>query len=155
MKQQQKNSLLAAAIFAGLLSLPMTWMTISGAEIQGGLGELFGSAFGGMTINVTGLNGHVTLLVKTPIWFIVLVAVSASGLQLMKGTNAVSVPASLEWGAAGISVAWVSIAILIAIFSGQSTLAIGALLGLFSAGTPLATLILSTDTKGDTPDVRN
>ena len=83
MKQQHKNSLLALAIFCGLLSLPMTWLTIRDAQIQSGFGEMFNSAFGGITIDVTGLNGHLTFLVKTPIWFIVLLAIAASSLQLM------------------------------------------------------------------------
>lgn len=146
MKQQHKNSLLALAIGCGLLSLPMTWMTIRGAQIQGGFGELFNSAFGGMTIDVTGLNGHITFLVKTPIWFIVLLAIAASVLQLVKESKMFAIPRAGAWGVACLAVVWVGIAIVMALSSGKASLGIGALLGLTSAAIPMAMLLVPTPT---------
>ena len=119
----------------------MTWMTIHGAQIQGGFGDMFNSTFGGMTIAVTGLNGHLTFLVKTPIWFIVLVAIAASVLQLMRGSKTFAIPRAAEWGVASLAVGWIGIAIVIALFSGKASLGIGALLGLTSAVVPLAMLL--------------
>jgi len=55
---------------------------------------MFNSAFGGMTIDVTGLNGHVTFLFKTPIWFIVCVAIAANALQLMGNSKTFAIPKS-------------------------------------------------------------
>jgi len=143
-KQQHKNSLLALAIVAGLLSLPMTWMTIRGAQIQGGFGEMFNSALGGMTFDVTGLNGHLTFLVKTPIWFIILVAIAASVVQLMRGSKTFAIPSAVEWGLACVAVAWVGFAFVVPLFSDQASFGMGALLGLFAAATPLAMLCLPT-----------
>jgi hypothetical protein len=148
-KQQHKNSLLALAIVAGLLSLPMTWMTIRGAQILGGFGEMFNFAFDGMTIDVTGLNGHLTFLVKTPIWFIILVAIAASVVQLMRGSKTFAIPSAVEWGIACVAVAWVGLALVIALFSGKASLGIGALLGLFAAATPFAMLCLPSAAADD------
>ena len=41
MTQPQKNTALVFAIAAGLISLPLTWMTIRGATIQGGFRDMF------------------------------------------------------------------------------------------------------------------
>ncbi len=98
MNQQTKNTMLVVAILAGLLSLPTTWMTIRNAQFQGGMGEMFNTAFNNMTIDVTGLNGHVTFLVKTPIWLIVVLAIAASAMQLMQASQAFAVPQLLVWG---------------------------------------------------------
>ena len=150
MQQKQKNSMLAAAILAGLLSLPMTWMTIRDAQFQGGPGSLFNSAFGGITLDVTGFNGHVTLLFKTPIWFIILVTVSASVLQIMKASRLFAVPRVLEIGTAAAGTGWVSVALGVGLFSGRATLGVGALLGLFAAATPLVLALLPTPNSDST-----
>jgi len=124
-------------------------MTIRGAQFQSDNGGMLDSAFGGMTISVTGLNGHVTFLVKTPIWFISFVVISASVVQLMRGSKTFDIPTAVEWGVAVVAVAWVGIALVIALMSGQASFGIGALLGLFSAATPLAMLILPSATADD------
>lgn len=150
MKQPHKNSLLALAIVSGLLSLPTTWMTIHGAQFQGGFGnmrdpafgEMFNPVFGQMKIDVTGLNGHFTFLVETPIWFITLVAIAASIVQLMRGSKIFAIPAAVEWSIACVAVGWVGLAIITALFSGKASLGIGSILGLFSAATPLAVLFV-------------
>ena len=147
MTQSQKNTALAIAIVAGLISLPLTWMTIRGATIQGGLGEMFNSMLGGMTIDVTGLNGHVTFLFKTPIWFIVGVAIAASVLQLMHNFEMFAISRIVEWLTSIVAVAWVLIAIIIALFSGQASLGIGSLLGLASSVIPVVCLAIPTPRK--------
>lgn len=140
MTQPQKNTALALAIVAGLISLPLTWMTIHGATIEGGLGDMFHSAFGGLSIDVTGLNGHVTLLFKTPIWFIVGVAIAASALQLMHNSRMFAIPRFAEWLTSIVAVAWVALAIMVALLSGKASLGIGSLLGLASAVIPVVCL---------------
>lgn len=139
MDSKQKNTLLAAGIVSGLVSLPMTWMTIRNAEVQieGGLGNLFNSAFQGMTFDVTGLNGHVTMLLKTPLWFVVGAAIAANVLQLMKSSNAFAIPRLALWIVAVAAAVWITIPILLALSSGKATLGIGWFLGVCCAVAPL------------------
>lgn len=143
MTHPQKNTALAVAIIAAILSLPLTWMTIQNAQFQGGFGEILNTAFGGMAINVTGFNGHVTLLFKTPIWFIVCVAISASVLQLIDNSKAFAAPKFLQWLTSVLALLWVGFAVLIALFSGEATLGVGALLGLVAAIIPVVCLFMS------------
>jgi hypothetical protein len=148
MNPKQKNTLLAAGIVSGLLSLPMTWMTIRNAEfnIEGGFGDLFNSAFQGMTLDVTGLNGHVTLLFKTPLWFIVAIAIAANALQLMRSSDMFAIPKrALQIVVIGATF-WVTVPIINVLLTGEATLGIGALLGLCCAAAPLVCLFVP-DTK--------
>src|SRR5262245_37985838 len=135
MNEKQKNTLLAAGIVSGVVSLPMTWMTIHNAEMQmgGGLGNLFNSAFPGMTFDLTALNGHVTMLVKTPLWFVVGVAIAANVMQLMRSSAMFAISRTALWIVAIVAALWITIPILLALSSGKATLGIGWLLGLFSA----------------------
>ena len=142
MTQQQKNTALFVAIVCGVISLPLTWMTIRGATVQGPFGNAFNAAFGGMSINVTGFNGHVTVLFKTPIWFIVCVAISGSGLQLMRNSTMFAIPRFAEWLVAIVALVWVGLAVFVALFSGKASLGLGALVGLVSAAIPLICLIV-------------
>lgn len=144
MNQKQKNSLLVAGIIAGVISLPMTWMSIRGASIEGPMGSLFNQALQGVSLDVTGLNGSVTLLVKTPIWFLVLMGVAASGLQLMRSSAMFEIPPAVAWGASILSCGGIALAILITLFSSQASLGIGALVGLVGAAVPLACLTTPT-----------
>ncbi len=143
MNAKQKNSLLVAAIVSGLLSLPMTWLTIRNAQVSGGFGDLF-APFGGMSINVTALSGSITLLVKVPIWFVVCVSIAASAVQLMRGSDAFAIPKFVEWGLAVLGVVWTTIPLLLALGGGNATLAMGWILGLFCAVVPLLCLIVPT-----------
>ncbi|HIN96036.1 MAG TPA: hypothetical protein EYN03_10370, partial [Planctomycetes bacterium] len=144
MTQPQKNTALVFAIVAGLVSLPMTWMTLQGAEIQGGLGEIFNSALGEISLVVTGLNGSITFLFKTPIWFIVVIAIAASVLQLMQDSETFSIPRPAQWATAIVALAWIGLAIVMALFSGKATLGMGALLGLFSGVVPVVCLAIAS-----------
>ncbi|TWU34529.1 hypothetical protein Q31b_54830 [Novipirellula aureliae] len=144
MNAKQKNTILAAGIVSGLVSLPMTWMTIRNAEMQieGGFGNLFNSAFQGMTFDVTGLNGHVTLLFKTPLWFVVAVAIAANVLQLMRSSDAFAIPKIALWIVAIGAAIWITTPIGLALSSGKATLGIGWFLGLACASAPLVCLFM-------------
>jgi len=151
MNPKQKNTLLAAGIVSGLVSLPMTWITIRNAEMQieGGFGNLFNSAFQGMTIDVTGLNGHVTMLFKTPLWFVIGVAIAANVLQLMRSSDAFAIPKIALWIVAVVAAIWSTIPIIMALSSGKATVGIGWFLGLCCAAAPLICLFVP-DTKVET-----
>lgn len=142
MTQPQKNTALAFAIVAALLSLPLTWMTIHNAQLQVAFGQMFDSSFGGLTINITGFNGHVTLLFKTPIWFIACVAIAANGLQLMHPSKLFAIPRLAIWGAAIYALVAIGLTVVIGMASGKATLGIGSLLGLISAVIPVVCLAL-------------
>ena len=144
MTQPQKNTALALGIVAGLLSLPLPWMTLRGATLQGNIGNIFNAQFGEMTIDVTGFNGHVTILFKTPLWFLVGVAITANVLQLMHNSKSFAIPRFTEWLAAIVAVVWISLAILVALFSGKATPGIGSLLGFASAVIPVVCLAVSS-----------
>lgn len=132
MTQPQKNTALLAAIVMGVLSIPMTWMTVPASQMQGGFGDVMNS-FGPMSLDITGLNGHVTFIIKTPLWFPVGMAVAASILQLMSPSDSFAIPTALERILAVFALSWISLAIVLVVFSAKATLGIGALLGLASA----------------------
>jgi hypothetical protein len=155
MTQQQKNTVLAFGIVAGLISLPMTWLTLRGATLEGGFGGFFSSSFPQVTIDVTAFNGSVTFFIKTPIWFVVGVAITANVLQLMHDSRKFAIPRPAEWLTAIFAVAWVCVAILTAMFSDKATLGIGALLGLSSAVAPVLCLAIPTAQNQKTEHVSN
>lgn len=143
MTQPQKNTALVFGIVAGLASLPVTWMTLHNAQMEGGLGEMFNSAFGGgITLNVTALNGHVTFLVETPIWLVVGVAITANVLQLMRSSKMFAVSLAFAWLTAIVAVAGIGFIVVSALVSGKATLGVGALLGVVSAMVPLFCLAI-------------
>ncbi|GAB5439756.1 MAG: hypothetical protein Fues2KO_01050 [Fuerstiella sp.] len=144
MNLQNRRLLLAGAVVLGLLSLPMTWMTIHNAQISGGMFSM-----PGMSLDVTGLNGHVTLLVKTPLWFVVSVIVAAAVAQWMHFTGTITVPRPL---AAVLSIAglgWVGLAIVISLASSQASLGLGALIALAAAVMTLISVIKWGDSTND------
>ena len=146
MTQPQKNTALVIAIVAGLVSLPLAWMTIHGARMEGGLGDMFNSALGEMTITLTGLNGHVTLFFQTPLWFIIGIAIASSVLQLMGSSEMFAIPRIVEWMTAIVAVVWIGLTIVLALSSGKATLGVGALVGFAAAVIPLLCLTFpSTD----------
>jgi hypothetical protein len=146
MNTRQRNTALVAAIAAGLASLPLTWMTIQNVSFQGGLGYSFNFLFGSMNLDVTALNGHVTLLVKTPLWFVVCIAIGASVVQLMKNSRSFEIPNMVEWIVAIVANIWTIVPMGMVVLSGKAGLGIGALLGLSCALTPLVCLVM-TDNK--------
>lgn len=140
MTQQYKNSALALAIVAGLVSLPMTWVTVT-ASIQGeSEGTRF--SFGGMAQDYTGFNSYVTNVFTIPIWVVVSIAIVACLLQLMRNTKMFAIPRVAEWGSAIISLVWIGTFVFVGMF--QATLGMGSFLGLFCAAVPIICLVTPT-----------
>lgn len=161
MNTKQKNTALVAAILAGLLSLPLTWLTIRNAEISfnGPMAGMFNSAMMGMTLSVTGFSGRVTFLFTTPIWLLVVISIGASVLQLMRHSKAFEIPKVAEWITAVIGVVWMSIPVFLAMTSGKVGIGVGWLLGMACAIVPLYFLIFeqqgmasTIDTASSVPD---
>ena len=144
MTRPQKNSALVGAIVLAVVSLPLTWMSIQNAQLQGEFGALFGKAFRGISLDVTGLNGNITFLVETPIWFIICVVILASVLQLMNGSKTFAIPILAEWITAALAIGWTGLAVILGSISDEATLGMGAILGFFSAVIPCACLLLQT-----------
>ncbi len=137
----QKNTALLFAIIVGLISLPLTWLTIQGAKLEGPLDEFFNQ---GMVLNITGINGYITVLFQTPIWLIVGLAIIASLLQLMSNSRLFAVPPVAKWFTAIAAVMWISFAIILPLFSDQTTSEIGSLIGFISAVVPLFCLFIES-----------
>ena len=93
---------------------------------------------------MTGLNGKLTLLVETPLWFVVGVAVVAGVLQLMRYSQMFAIPKFAEWATAIVGAAWTGIPMIMMLFSGQVTVGIGWPLGMLCAAVPLLCLIVPT-----------
>lgn len=141
---RQKNTLLVTAILAGLMSLPLTWMTIHNAQFQfggmNGLNQMFGNELPAMSFDVTGLNGHVTMLIKAPLWFVVCVAIGAGVLQLIQHSRMFAVPMFAARGAAVIGLVWTMVPIVPAMLTGKGTPGIGWLLAMYCAAVPVVCL---------------
>ena len=148
MTAKQKNSLLIAAIVAGVLSLPMAWLTVQGARLSfpSGFGGTFPPGYGSMSFNVTGFNGNVTFLITAPLWFVVAVSIAANALQLSRNSQSVEIPKLAEWITALVGVIWTTLPILLTLESGHAKPALGWLLGVFCAATPLVCLWLERST---------
>lgn len=154
MTQPLKNTAAVFAILAGLISLPLTWMSISGAQlngqlVNGDLGNPFSFPFPIGNINVTGFNGHITVLFKSPIWLIVSIAIASNVLQLMQNTVQFAVPRFAQWLTALFGVLWICMAIGVTLFSDKASLGIGSLLGLFCASVALFCLVAPTSPQQD------
>jgi uncharacterized paraquat-inducible protein A len=144
MNSKQKNTALVASTVSGLFSLPLTWMTIPNAPLQVGgvVGDFFNSVFQGLSVEVTGLNGYVTVFIKTPLWFVVCIAIGASLLQLIRHSTVFAIPRLALWGTAMVAVIWTSIPVGLILITGKASVGVGWLLGIFCALVPLVCLIL-------------
>jgi len=148
MDARLKNSTRVAAIISGLMSLSMPWMTIHNAQLRfgDGQGDVFSSAPSGLSLTVTALNGYVTFLAKTPLWFIVCAAVGANVAQFMANSRYFAIPRPMEWAIAVLACFLIVLLAVVAIGTGQATLGIGWCLGLFCAAVPI--LCLARPTSG-------
>jgi hypothetical protein len=145
MNAKQKNTLLIVAIVSGIISLPLPWMSIHNAMFQTPLGGSLTFPLPLLTqVDVTGLNGKVTFLITSPIWLVVCIAMAASALQFMRQSRMFEIPNFVVWGAAIFALICTSAPVLAALFSGNASLGIGWLFGLFCAAAPLACLVLRT-----------
>jgi hypothetical protein len=129
---------LLLSIFAGLLSLPLTWMTIvSGVNFN----PVLSPPFSAMTLDITGLNGHVTFLFQAPLWFIACIAILANVLQFLHHTKTFAVNRTAEWLTAVIAAAWIGLALIVGLADG-ATPGIGALMALISVVIPIVCLVV-------------
>jgi hypothetical protein len=144
MNEKQKNTLLVFGILAGLLSLPMTWVTIHNPQIDAMNSDVFGSMFQGVSLPVTGINGSAECFgLSMPLWFVASIAIIAGAMQLMRHTQMFAIPRFAEWAVAVIGIAWM-IPLTCPLFSGRASLGIGWVLGVFCALMPLMCLIVPT-----------
>ena len=153
MTRGQKNTLLACGAAAALLSIPLPWMTVSqptgemffpGGSPPAGLRAAAGGLLPTVTADVTGLNGHVTLLVKVPLWLVALAAAAACGVPLLSGAGAFEVPRWLPWALAVPAGVWVGASLVIALFSARATPGIGVFFGVAAVAAALANLLVRT-----------
>jgi len=167
MKPATQNGLLAAAIVAGLLSLPTTWMTIRNTNIRitpnfGGqlltpdtdFSNLIVPSVSKTTFDVTGLNGHVTLLTKFPIWLIVGLAVTACLFLIADNAPAISFPRILLWCVSLVSLGLTLLPLVIALGSGRASPGIGWLLGLACAVAPVVVLWSTCPMQSTEPSIQ-
>ncbi|TWT63239.1 hypothetical protein [Rubinisphaera italica] len=138
MTEPQKKSALVSAIFVGVLSLGLPWMTMESGNTFRGIGF----PFAGGTVDVSAFSGSSTFLVKIPFWFLVFLSIAASVIQLLRNNPSFAFPQFIKWGMAIFPVVWISSTMLLVIFSAQATLGIGLILGLASALIPLICLFL-------------
>ncbi|WP_339730280.1 hypothetical protein [uncultured Gimesia sp.] len=152
MAQPLKNTAALFAILAGLISIPLSWMTIYGAQFTDGAGNRFPipiDEFKVLGFSVTGINGSFTFLFETPIWFLVGIAISANVLQLMHNSTQFAIPSFAEWATALFGFIGIGLGICVALFSDKVTLGIGSLMGLFCAGVALLCLVVPTSDQQD------
>lgn len=142
MEQKQRNTLLAAGILSGVLSLPMSWLTLG---VAGRFGPM-NAAMGNMTMNITGLNGKLSLLfLSIPIWFVILLAVAANALQFDRMIDRMSdffvIPRALVWTLAVVSQVWIVIPVLLVVASKGVRPGFGWFLGVICAGAAITSLM--------------
>ncbi len=147
MKQPQKNAAALFAILAGLVSIPLTWMTVYGAQLTGGPGNLKTIPID--KLYVTGVNGSITFLFPTPIWIIIGIAIVSNLLQLVHYSRQLVLLRLVEWLTALFGVVWIGLGICVALFSDKTTLGVGSLLGFFCAGVALLCVAVPTSTQQD------
>jgi hypothetical protein len=163
MMNQAKNRVLLGVVAIGLLlcSIPTTWMTFKNASLSFDLPTFgdsspFGQggpmmqmpAFNGLELNVTGINGHITLGAKAPIWLLVIVAAGAIGVGALNAAGITTVPSVIPLvvlGVVGIFFA----AGLFVIFGGDATMGIGYPLAIVGYGLGFAQLIRQLNTPSD------
>jgi len=136
----KNNSIITGigALLALVLSLPLEWMTIHNARMQfndgfQGSGITMPSLFGSMSLNLTGFNGHITFLVKLPIWLIVVVGLIGVLLAILNCLRVASFPKLVPLVPLSLSALYVVMAFFICIGSSDATMGIGifvALIGL-------------------------
>ena len=137
-----KNNLIilgAAALLALLISLPMEWMTITHARINmsgapPGFAGMMNQALAGASLTVSGLNGHVTVGIKMPIWLIVVVGCIGVVLALLHVLGVARMPLWAPLVPLALSTVYVLIAIWVSVASAEATLGIGGIVALIGLG---------------------
>ena len=127
------------AILALVISLPLEWMTIHNAPMQfnggpQGLGNMIAPSLTTMTVKVTGINGHITFLVKLPIWLIVVVGMIGVLLAVLNCLRVASIPRIAVLIPLSLSTLYVVITLVITIGIEEATVGIGIFIALIGLG---------------------
>ena len=135
MNKQYSIILGVGGLLALLVSLPLEWMTIYNAKLQfdggmQGFDQMMPSPFGAMTASVTGLNGHVTFLIKMPIWLIVTFGLLGLGLALVKNFGYGNFKNFIPLIPLSLSTVYVLLALLVTVTSPDANPQIGLFLAL-------------------------
>ncbi len=154
MNSKQKNSVLVAGILAGVISLPLPWMSISNPVLQSPLGGSIPLPIFGQ-VQVTGFNGSVTFLVTSPIWLVIALAIGASVAQFMRQSKMFEIPTFVVWAIAILALTLTIVPLIGALTSGQASPGIGWLLGLFCAAAPVICLATRTSAENTVPPKPN
>lgn len=132
MNKSKNNRIVAlvAAFILMLCALPTEWMVISNASVtSGGFPGGFPN-FAGMSLSVTGLNGHISLGVKMPIWLIVVIGIVGLILAFLNTARITELPNGALIIPLGISLLFVMFGIGVGVFSNDASLSIGGFLAL-------------------------
>ena len=141
MHAANKNQVVLCAIAAVLLlcSLPTTWATINNAQLNFNGGPFGDGGFQmtmptpAMSIDVTGLNGYVTLGVKIPIWLLAVAGAGALALAALNAAQVTKVPPVALLVALGVVGLFFAVG-LVAMLGGNATLGIGYVLAFAGLG---------------------
>lgn len=139
----QQNSLLVAAIAAGLLSLPMPWFktTLLSFSIQIGPGQTPAQRPHFNPPLVTGLTGNVEFLLTTPLWFVVALSIAACIMQFMVRSSVFEIPRWVIWLTPLLGIGGAILPLWPTRSYERVTPELGWWLGMFCACTPLACLL--------------
>lgn len=141
MRTANKNQVVLCAIAAGLLlcSLPTTWATINNAQLQFNGGPFGDGGFNMpmptpmFNLNVTGLNGYITMGVKLPIWLLAIAGAATIGLAALNAADVTKVPPAALLVALAVVGLFFAVG-LVAMLSGDATLGIGYVLAFVGLG---------------------
>jgi hypothetical protein len=133
MNVKRKNTVRATAIGEGLISLLMAWFSVL-KVLEFGFGN-------GFNMDAYAWNSHVTLFIKMPVWFIVMLSIAANVLQYMSYSRNFEVSKAVEWGVAGFAALCMSLPFYSSIASSREfTVGLGWMLGMYCAIVPLICL---------------
>ena len=149
MTTARKNTLLASAIIAGVISLPMTWIHAANVdaelntELPSGMAELFGGMLKGMEFDVSGTQGTIPILGGLPFWGAVAIAAIASIAQLLNGSSSFDVPSIALWLLAIVGSATISLPIVSGLFgTAEISPRLGWFVALYAGFVPVLVLAL-------------
>jgi hypothetical protein len=121
------GSLLALAV-----SIPLEWLTIHNATMTldiNGMPQGMPSGFGPISLTVTGLNGHLSLGVKAPIWLLIVVGMVGTALSMLNTTGVTGTPRWIPGIPLAIAAIYFLAGLLIGL-SGDASLGIGTFVAL-------------------------
>ena len=123
----EKNNSIVLLSSAGLMlcvSLFMKWLTLHNPELTG-IDEQFKSLMTASDFNLTGFNGSIGILLKLPIWLIVLLGLVGLFFSLLNSFGVTTLPKILPIGLLAVSALYILMGLGFAIFSTQASLGAG------------------------------